>query len=552
MIGVISKSSEKSTVEEFFQLFKTPWKFYDKNEKYDVILMTTDCAPIPKAKLVILFNTMTTHFDDRYEIKVGPHSDQSMIQLDEESFPVQHIITFPDSDHHSMLMNKENVTVGLRVVNPEMQILRIGYDLFDEIEHLLTEGQRSEHAFSPTLDIHIELLKKWILDAGIRVIEIPPVPLQYNFIVCLTHDVDFINITDHGLDHSVLGYILRSVFPKSLRNWKSKIAWNKIIKNWKALFSLPFVYLGRMKDIWFDVDRYCEIERDIPATYFFLPYKGNQRKTNGNHQPSARMMKYDIQNYTPLISNLLRQGHEIGLHAIDAWEDDSRGKQEKVTLENLTEQKCVGVRIHWLYFNQESPHLLENAGFGYDSTLGFNDAIGYKAGTSQVFKLPTTKNLLELPLSIMDTALFYQKRMGVTEPKAMKMVKKIIDQYKKFGGVLTINWHTRSLQPERNWDEFYLALLNLLNSEKVWFASAHEAIRWFEIRRQIHFKDISVQAKKIQLNFQSTDYDDLPQFQLRIHTPKGKRQAKKMSNIDKHTYKNIPINRILEAQISFS
>ena len=31
-------------------------------------------------------------------------------------------------------------------------------------------------------------------------------------------------------------------------------------------------------------------------------------------------------------------------------------------------------------------HCLDEAGFEYDSTVGYNDAVGYRAGTSQVFR----------------------------------------------------------------------------------------------------------------------------------------------------------------------
>lgn len=547
MIGVICKNSQKSTVEEFFQLFKTPWEFYNGNEQYDVILMTEEYSPLPKSRLFVLFGTTTTNFDICNQIQISPDSEKSMIKVEEYTFPVNNVITFLNSNHHSIVKNEKDVAVGIKMSNPDMHMIRIGYDIFDEIEHLMTTGQETKHASFPTLDIHIDLLKRWMLDAGIQVIEIPPVPDKYLFTVCLTHDVDFIKITDHGLDHSVLGYIVRSIFTGFLRNYKSNITWKKMIKNWKALISLPFVYLGLTKDVWFDIDRYCEIEKDIPSTYFFLPYKEHPGKTKGKRQPRARMMKYDIQDYKPLIKNISSQGREIGLHGLNAWDDDNIGKQEKRVLENLLEGKNVGVRIHWLYFKQESPQLLENAGFLYDSTFGFNDAIGYKAGTSQVFKLPTTKNLLELQLSVMDTSLFYKRRMGVNEPKAMNMINKLIDQCKKFGGVLTINWHTRSLSPERNWDEFYIELINLLKSEHVWFASAHDVIRWFKIRRSIRFKSVSAQDDKISLDFPQIDDTGLPQFQLRVHTPVIKRRIENISQHREQFCKTIPLNRNAES-----
>ena len=62
--------------------------------------------------------------------------------------------------------------------------------------------------------------------------------------------------------------------------------------------------------------------------------------------------------------------------------------------------------MHWLYFDSQAPLALEKAGFSYDSTLGYNETIGYRSGTTQVFKHPNTDHLMELPLHIMDTALF--------------------------------------------------------------------------------------------------------------------------------------------------
>ena len=40
MIGVISKDGQKWAVEEFFELFKTPWEYYRDGRMYDVIVLT--------------------------------------------------------------------------------------------------------------------------------------------------------------------------------------------------------------------------------------------------------------------------------------------------------------------------------------------------------------------------------------------------------------------------------------------------------------------------------------------------------------------------------
>jgi hypothetical protein len=77
----------------------------------------------------------------------------------------------------------------------------------------------------------------------------------------------------------------------------------------------------------------------------------------------------------------------------------------------------VVVRIHWLYFNPRAPSTIEKAGFLYDSTVGYNETIGYRAGTTQIFKHPTVSHLLELPLHIMDTALFYPSYLNLSKRK---------------------------------------------------------------------------------------------------------------------------------------
>ena len=64
----------------------------------------------------------------------------------------------------------------------------------------------------------------------------------------------------------------------------------------------------------------------------------------------------------------------------------SKGRFEREAIQTMTGEPEVGVRMHWLYFNEESPVLLERAGFSYDSTVGYNETVGYRAGTTQVFR----------------------------------------------------------------------------------------------------------------------------------------------------------------------
>ena len=113
--------------------------------------------------------------------------------------------------------------------------------------------------------------------------------------------------------------------------------------------------------------------------------------------------------------------------------------------------------------------------------------MGYRSGTTQVFLLPGTKNLYELPLHAQDTAMLYPGRMGMSESEAIESCGKLIADFRTHGGAFTINWHDRSLAPERNWDTIYIELLRMLTGENTWFATASEAVDWFEMRRACRF-----------------------------------------------------------------
>ena len=87
--------------------------------------------------------------------------------------------------------------------------------------------------------------------------------------------------------------------------------------------------------------------------------------------------------------------------------------------------------MHWLLRDANTPSVLEQAGYAYDSTVGYNETVGYRAGTSQVFRPSGATTLLELPLHIQDGALFYPQRLDLSEPEAEKRCQALIDNARK-------------------------------------------------------------------------------------------------------------------------
>ena len=54
---------------------------------------------------------------------------------------------------------------------------------------------------------------------------------------------------------------------------------------------------------------------------------------------------------------------------------------------------------------------------------------------------------------------------------------------------MVINWHDRSLAPDRLWEATYQHLLAETDKDgRTWFATAAEAVTWFQWRRSIRFE----------------------------------------------------------------
>jgi hypothetical protein len=225
------------------------------------------------------------------------------------------------------------------------------------------------------------------------------------------------------------------------------------------------------------------------------------------------------------LKKLLSANREIAVHGVDAWRDSVKGRDECKRVQEITGAAETGVRMHWLYFDSQAPATLEKAGFSYDSTVGYNETIGYRAGTTQVFKHAEVDRLLELPLHIMDTALFYRSYMNLPNDQAGAAMLPLIENVTRFGGVLTINWHDRSLGPERLWDDAYLGLLRDLRTRTPWFATALQTVSWFRKRRTASFTRSAQDPGRVRVRT-ATDptCGDLPPLTLRVYNSTSSKQ----------------------------
>jgi hypothetical protein len=163
--------------------------------------------------------------------------------------------------------------------------------------------------------------------------------------------------------------------------------------------------------------------------------------------------------FAGLLRRIHERGHEIGLHA----SYDSHGSAEMTVAQFDAlraacgaagfEQPTWGVRQHYLRLeNPATWRYQEAAGFEHDSTLGFADDVGFRAGTCREYPLfdllaGRPLRLRERPLVVMDTTLFAY--LGLDLAASASRARAVVDACRRHQGDAVVLYHNDALGPER-------------------------------------------------------------------------------------------------------
>ena len=517
MIGVVATDAQRPWVAEFFELFKTPWEFYRPGANYDVLLCASAEIPPYSGKLLLLFNSQALPQDAGLNLSPTRETTAQLIQGPEGKVPVYgRSLTFSGGSSLGWRLagGSGNIVVGANLNG--MQLVRVGFDLFGEVEHLLTRGQPMQHAPIPTLELHIAMLRRLIVETGNFLVEISPTPQGYSMTACLTHDMDHPGLRFHGLDHAILGFLKRAILDSVTHFIRNRMSLSQLMRNWVAVLKLPLVYLGLARDFWRQTERYIELEGDLASTFFVIPKKDDAGQRVERRNARRRASAYEAAEIAEDLRGIVASGREVSVHGLDAWTDVDRGREEQRRVQAAAGGDCKGVRMHWLCFEEDSPATLEAAGYEYDSTVGYNECFGFRSGTAQVYRPPGAEELLELPLHLMDTALLYPAYLNLSCQQAAQRIEELVDQVNCLGGVLTVNWHDRSLAPERQWDLPYRRLLKSLRQRRAWCPPAEKAVKWFRRRRAVQWRSLPGETSGIDMRVPESE-STLPGMTIRAY-----------------------------------
>ncbi len=358
----------------------------------------------------------------------------------------------------ALLLDDDGSSFGGIVEDGGIRSAVFGYDILGEIEFLMTVGQPEECADTPALDFHLDLLLVALTRVTGRSWESSL--QQRRRLLVLTHDVDSPYLRPHLFDATLAGIVARGV--KSIvRSHRGQTdGFHTLVSSLRHL-------VGSAPDPMEGIPSCLAVDKNlnVRSTYFVVARLGTAGRRHPSHTGITsllRPVKYGKGGLERVLAGLRGTPHEVGLHGIDAW----RSAEDAAFEMRLMEEHGVapkGSRMHWLYWASDTARSLSEAGLAYDSTMGFNSTVGYRCGTARAFRIPGGRGLWELPLIVMDTALFLGGSLSPEE--VIERVRPFAQHISENGGVLTINWHERSFSSERPWARHYTELVKDLLSK---------------------------------------------------------------------------------------
>lgn len=319
-------------------------------------------------------------------------------------------------------------------------------------------------------------------------------PADRNFAVCLTHDIDFIKP----------GFLYHLFLPlQRLMNFDHK-------RTISALKRCIYPLSGRSINPW-DYKNILELERTFGVKSTFFIVAGGQ----GKHD-----YPYDLNKEKNKLMQLKDSGFEIGLHgSYTSFENADVLEDEKRTLEGIV-GKLSGIRQHYLRFDFDTIKRQEKAGFGYDSTLYYADALGFRGGYAHPF-FPYNRftgqmmDIIEISPTVMDKTLLDYKKIDAE--KAFNDIEKIIMTVSKHNGLLTLLWHNEMFDDVGfpGWGALYERILTNLIQRKAWIVKADDIWTWWTKRQNIIFEKTEKNDKNITWNYKVST--DAKSVSFRIH-----------------------------------
>ena len=433
----------------------------------------------------------------------------------------------------------------------------------------------------PILDLMLVEIREVLRREVTNYLELPPIPWGYSYAMVLTHDIDILSLKEMPIARTFLGYFYRS----SVLNWKrwrtGKVQTSEYLR---AIWEMARTWAAKAgigQDVWQRaLPRLIALEKrlGVRSSLYFMAFpdkpgilpehlrkeKEKEKDKDKESAPTNRASFYDVTRYKELLNSLEQEGWEAGVHGIDAWHDAQSARAEYGRVAKVTGQDEIGVRMHWLYFRSpDSFQALEEGGFQYDATFGFNEVVGFRAGTLQPYHPLNCHTLWELPLHIQDGALMGEEYFNLNREDAFHKAKPILDFALRFGGAVSLLWHNQSFTAPRFWGEVYERLVAQGKKDGAWIAVPRDVLRWFTLRRKCEVKlatdgtrweiscalPIQGQIPSVPLNTQGKSIREIPPVRVRLHLEPTRVKSASVSYEVGEGYIDFPVQALVTLEV---
>ena len=277
----------------------------------------------------------------------------------------------------------------------------------------------------------------------------------------------------------------------NFRFQSKKSSGESVFRQFRHLLGLVKGYLGdkNKREFWnFDQIMKSESKYGFKSTSFFASVNNKSNEGHVLDVPYA----LDKKKFRRIFESMKKGSFEIGLHASYlAHRDVEQFKLEKERLEKHAESRVFGLRHHYWNLGEfpvQTFQMHEAAGFLYDSSLAFNDHIGFRYSSALPFYIfdnleQKELQVLQIPVFCMDGNFFYDEKTSIEE--AIQTLSEYVDTLVEVEGVASIDWHIRTSYPGgstyRKWGECYLEILNYLSTrDDVWVTSCIDYYNWWK------------------------------------------------------------------------
>lgn len=327
-------------------------------------------------------------------------------------------------------------------------------------------GER--HAVPPVhtyIDCLVSALKRRHLQKALR----PRWPHGAQYAACLTHDVDDPE-SPRAMPSLIRSFLRPGNKSRRADYWKMRAEIKTRGFYDACLAPVP----GRRE---WDFPQICELEArcGFRSAFYFAVVDRRRGHPNDVEYDAARRC------YRRLYATLQAGGWEVGLHAAYATRESPDGIASQVKrLDSLTGGTARGIRHHYLQVDHQNPDrsLMDHAraGLRYDTSIGFNDCPGFRAGAALPYQpcdvtRGAGRDFVELPLSIADMHL----------PKhdveaAVGMVLDHLRLVRSLGGLAVLDWHVGHWHTAPAWKAAYVAACEFLAADTDAFVATPQVL----------------------------------------------------------------------------